>query len=97
MPTTPLTADELRPFKEQALHFLAFARTQGATEIKAVVESDIDPKPVTYLIERQALGSYDEGNDFVPDGSFAEQITVKRGRGSGQQVLFGGPASWLEA
>lgn len=86
MASAQLSAQELRPYKEQALQMLAFARSQDAKEIKAVVSVDDQPD-VTYLVERE----------HYEDSDVVEHITVKRGRSSGQVVLFAGPAAWLEA
>lgn len=89
MPQTPLNADELRPYKEQALAHLEFARKVDATELRSMVDFDDEPM-VTYIIERTAVE-----NGSGP--TVVEHITVKRGRSSAQQVLFAGPAAWLEA
>lgn len=91
MPQTPLNADELRPYKEQALAHLTFAREVDATELKSTVDFDDQPA-VTYIVERTPVAN--EVNGAV---SIVEHITVKRGRSSGMQVLFAGPAAWLEA
>lgn len=96
MSRTPLTADELRPFKQQALQFVHFAREQNASELKANVSLDDEPY-VTYLVERVSVATQEDiDQDRDPTG-VVENVTVKRGRGSGQQVLFAGPVSWLEA
>lgn len=100
------TADELRPLKEQAVNFIRFAREQNASSLVAEVELDGEPA-VKYIVSRKVemdpvTETYTKDNGETEEviGSMSskvtEHVTVKRGRSSGQVILFAGPAAWLE-
>lgn len=92
----PLDAEELAAIKAEALIQLRFARDHNILDLRAEVVAD--GTRLEYNIVRQAI-LVDTGVDDLQaeSGNFDERITVKRGPRNNPEIVFAGPAEWIQS